>query len=94
MDINPELVTGSDTEETVHNSSMDDVAWAVELKLCLLDLKSEAPNHFVLEQIQSIHGIVSRAGSQLVKLKLQDWSDLQHTWLVDLEVTRHGLQIN
>lgn len=66
---------------------MDDVTSAVELKLCLLDLKSEAPNHFILEQVQSIHGIVSKAGSQLVKLKLQDWSDLQHTWLVDLEVS-------
>ena len=64
---------------------MDDVTSAVELKLCLMDLKSEAPDQFVLEQVQSIHGIVTRAGSQLVKLKLQDWSDLQHTWLIDLE---------
>ena len=78
---------GSDHEDNAHNSSMDDVTSAVELKLCLLDLKSEAPNHFILEQVQSIHGIVSKAGSQLVKLKLQDWSDLQHTWLVDLEVS-------
>ena len=86
MDVNlAGLDTDSDHEENIHNSSMDDVTSAVELKLCLLDLKSAAPDQFVLEQVQSIHGIVSRAGSQLVKLKLQDWSDLQHTWLIDLE---------
>ena len=85
MDVNQDgLDTGSDHENN-HNSSMDDVTSAVELKLCLMDLKSEAPDQFVLEQVQSIHGIVTRAGSQLVKLKLQDWSDLQHTWLIDLE---------
>ena len=50
-------------------------------------LKSEAANHFLLEQIQSFHGIVSRAASQFVKHKLQDWSDLQHTWLIDLEMS-------
>ena len=87
MDVNRDgLDTGSD-HETNHNSSMDDVTSAVELKLCLLDMRAEAPDQFVLEQVQSIHGIVSRAGSQLVKLKLQDWSDLQHTWLVDLETS-------
>ena len=58
MDNNPEL-----DEESAHNSSMEDVKSAVELKLYLLDLRAEAPNHFVLEQVQSIHGIVSRAGS-------------------------------
>ena len=87
MDDDPNSATGSDHEDNAHNSSMDDVTAAVELKLCLLDLKSEAPNHFVLEQVQSIHGIVSRAGSQLVKLVLQDWSDIEHTWLVDLETS-------
>ena len=86
VDNNPELDTVLNHEESAHNSSMEDVTSAVELKLCLLDLRAETPNHFVLEQVQSIHGIVSRAGSQLVKLVLQDWSDTQHTWLVDLKL--------
>ena len=87
MDGDAESVVGSDQDDNTHNASMDDVTSAVELKLCLLDLKAEAPNRFALEQVQSIHGIVSRAGSQLVKLVLQDWSDIQHTWLVDLEIS-------
>ena len=87
MDGDAESVVGSEQDDTAHNAPMDDVTSAVELKLCLLDLKAEAPNRFALEQVQSIHGIVSRAGSQLVKLVLQDWSDIQHTWLVDLEIS-------
>ena len=87
MDGDAESVAGSEQDDNTHNGSMEDVTSAVELKLCLLDLKAEAPNRFALEQVQAIHGIVSRAGSQLVKLVLQDWSDTQHTWLVDLELS-------
>ena len=68
-------------------TSMDDVTSALELKMTLLDLKAADPARFSLEQVRSIHGIVSRAGSQIVKLNLTEWDDLQHTWLIDLELS-------
>ena len=49
-------------------------------------LKVRWPDHFSAERIETIHGVLDTNNSaSVVKLLLKDWSDLRHTWLLDLE---------
>ena len=83
-----------DSLDSPPEPSVDDVTSAMELKLTLLDLRRAHPDQFALDQVQTIHGIVSRSGSQVVKLILKEWGDLQHTWLLDLELSDSGKLIS
>ena len=55
------------------------------IKNKLSEFKKFWPEHFESQNIEPIHGLKRNVDSSIIRIKLGDWKDISHTWLVDLE---------
>lgn len=75
---------GAESQEEEGNE--DVVSEGVRIRKKFIEFKNVWPHRFDSQSVEPIHGLNRNAQSSFIRIKLGDWKDINHTWLINLEL--------